>query len=56
MTKLLPVYGCDVPMATAFIHKMNLDKGAFLCNLSGKFREQKLLNKVTKFPSTTYAG
>ena len=30
MTKLLPVQGGDVAMATALIQKMKLDKGAFL--------------------------
>ena len=30
MTKLLPVEGCDVAMATALIQKTKLDEGAFL--------------------------
>ena len=30
MTKLLPVYGCDVAKATTLTQKMKLDKGAFL--------------------------
>ena len=29
MTKLPPGLGCNVAMATALIHKIKLDKGAF---------------------------
>ena len=58
MSKLLTVLGCDVAMATAFIQKMKLDKGAFLypylITLGGEPCEQNRKDKVTRFPSVTY--
>ena len=39
-------------MATAFIQKMKLDKGALF---SGESREQNRKDKVTRFSSVTYA-
>ena len=45
-------------MATALIQKMKLDKGAFLHDmgkLGGEFREPNHKDKVTRFPSVSYA-
>ena len=43
-------------MATALIQKIKLDKGAFyMGNLSGETCEQNRKDKVTRFPSVTYA-
>ena len=43
-------------MATALILEMKLDKGAFyMGKLSGEFREPNRKDKVTGFPSVSYA-
>ena len=41
-------------MAMALIQKMKLDEGAFL-QLSGEFCEPNRKDKVTRFPSISYA-
>jgi len=40
-------------MATALIQKIKFDKGAFF--YIGESREQNRKDKVTRFPSVTYA-
>ena len=57
MTKLLPDKGCDVAMATTLIQtEWNLIKEPFYVGkLSGEFCEPNRKDKVTRFPSVSYA-